>query len=325
MQPGISRAGRQLPSPQVCAKHPWPDHIAQYNLFGYLARNKKYHWLRRLLLIGKNYVDQLLCSKSSSSITQLVHDHVMDGWRNFITDAATYRNFNDNRGQRTLEREACRHGILEQSMQRPFDESVLVWHLATDLCFHQYFSDSGSNIGHHCRVMSNYMVYLLFVNPDMLMPGARRNLFKDAYGELKKMVIDNQTLPLSEEGLARKIIDKPVEDMMGSVLVHDARVLFQELKHLAHREGWHKTWRVIQGVWVEMLCFSAARCRGYLHAKSLGKGGEYLSYVWLLLWYMGMETLAEKMQRTDPQAQGDIGATGPKSASLGTTTCENSA
>jgi len=46
-----------------------------------------------------------------------------------------------------------------------------------------------------------------------------------------------------------------------------------------------------------MLCFSASRCKGYLHAKSLGKGGEYLSYIWLLMWRMGMETLADKMQR----------------------------
>jgi len=58
-------------------------------------------------------------------------------------------------------------------------------------------------------------------------------------------------------------------------------------------------WRVIQGVWVEMLCFSAGRCRGYLHAKSLGKGGEYLSYVWLLLAYMGMETLAQEDTEDD--------------------------
>jgi hypothetical protein len=52
---------------------------------------------------------------------------------------------------------------------------------------------------------------------------------------------------------------------------------------------------------------------------------EYLSYVWLLLWFMGMETVTvvEKMKRTELQAQGDIGATGPKSASLGTTTAEN--
>ena len=58
-------------------------------------------------------------------------------------------------------------------------------------------------------------------------------------------------------------------------------------------------WQVILGVWVEMLCYSAARCRGYLHAKSLGEGGEYLSTIWLLWSCMGMETLAEMNQKQD--------------------------
>jgi hypothetical protein len=62
----------------------------------------------------------------------------------------------------------------------------------------------------------------------------------------------------------------------------------------------HKMWKVIQGVWVEMLCFSASRYRGYLHAKALGTGGELLSYVWLLMSHMGMETLPERMQREVP-------------------------
>ncbi|GJN04574.1 hypothetical protein PR202_ga22136 [Eleusine coracana subsp. coracana] len=73
-----------------------------------------------------------------------------------------------------------------------------------------------------------------------------------------------------------------------------------------------KTWSVIQGVWVEMLCFSAGRCRGYLHAKSLGTGGE--SLVWLLREYMGMETLAHRMQRAEFQDEGDLGAAAPKCA-----------
>uniref|UniRef100_A0A453DMD9 DUF4220 domain-containing protein n=1 Tax=Aegilops tauschii subsp. strangulata TaxID=200361 RepID=A0A453DMD9_AEGTS len=57
-------------------------------------------------------------------------------------------------------------------------------------------------------------------------------------------------------------------------------------------------WEVIQGVWVEMLCFSAGRCRGYLHAKSMGGGGEYLSYIWLLLHHTGMETFQHRLERT---------------------------
>jgi hypothetical protein len=45
---------------------------------------------------------------------------------------ATFRAFNDNRGQWILNREECGDS-LTRSLQRPFDDSVLVWHLATDL------------------------------------------------------------------------------------------------------------------------------------------------------------------------------------------------
>uniref|UniRef100_A0A452XNJ0 DUF4220 domain-containing protein n=2 Tax=Aegilops tauschii TaxID=37682 RepID=A0A452XNJ0_AEGTS len=77
--------------------------------------------------------------------------------------------------------------------------------------------------------------------------------------------------------------------------IHDAWLLAQGLMDIGDES---KTWKVIQGVWLEMLCFSAGRCRGYLHAKSLGSGLEYLSYVWLLLAHMGMETFSERIQRT---------------------------
>jgi hypothetical protein len=38
--------------------------------------------------------------------------------------------------------------------------------------------------------MSNYMVHLLFVNPGMLMTGARRSLFKATDTELKDLSRD---------------------------------------------------------------------------------------------------------------------------------------
>lgn len=69
--------------------------------------------------------------------------------------------------------------------------------------------------------------------------------------------------------------------------IHDAWLLAQELMAL----GNEKMWDVIRDVWVEMLCFSAGRCRGYLHAKILGSG------VWLLLSHAGMETFSDKLQR----------------------------
>ena len=77
------------------------------------------------------------------------------------------------------------------------------------------------------------------------------------------------------------------------------------VKKLKEKNDEAKLWRVIQGVWVEMLCFSAGRSRGYLHAKNIGV--EYLSKVWVLLACAGMETLPERLQRiTSSKFQGSL-------------------
>ncbi|CAO2146941.1 unnamed protein product [Urochloa humidicola] len=249
-------------------------------------------------------------SKSSRDITELVHDYLRQGWKHHIKDLATYRAFNDNRGHWTLKQEGC-GGSLGWSLQRPFDESVLLWHLATDFCFHRRATHDSHEAARHCREMSNYMVYLLFVRPEMLITGARRSLFREAYREIKRVLEEvnppldggqeNAPLPkpVDEKKLTLKILEQ-VMVTVGSGAPHDARWLAHYLMELCN-EGEDKMWSVIRGVWVEMLCFSAGSCRGYLHAKSLGKGGEYLSYVWLLMSYMGMETLAERMQRMEVQ------------------------
>ncbi|CAO2149310.1 unnamed protein product [Urochloa humidicola] len=190
----------------------------------------------------------------------------------------------------------------------PFDKSVLLWHLATEFCF--YDRDTSTHpthttVVHRCRVTSNYMAYLLFINPEMLMTGARPRLFRDEYKRLiEGMPLDDgeparETMVPREEEVAKKIIQnlKGHTHTQGEEgVANDAWALSKELMDLCKDDS-EKIWKVIEGVWVEMLCFSASRCRGYLHAKSMGKGGEYLSYIWLLLWKMGVETLADKMQR----------------------------
>ena len=101
-----------------------------------------------------------------------------------------------------------------------------------------------------------------------------------------------------------KRLDEEIKKTAGQPVSNEKMV---EIVISAGEDGDDEMWKVIQGVWVEMLCFSAGRCRGYLHAASLCRGGEYLSYVWLLLSYMGMETMAERTQRTELPAEGDGG------------------
>ncbi|XP_044390161.1 uncharacterized protein [Triticum aestivum] len=246
-----------------------------------------------------------------------------------------------------------------------------------------------------CRQMSNYMAYLLFVNPEMLMAGTRRFLLNTANDKLEDILkpdkpslkkilksdkpslkeifqrdismldiikgqmskvkqILNGNISMLKQILTRKTtileitnykmseilkIEKEIEggimqilisrmelaerkkqvaEVVGSAklppnrqknpatqerFIHDAWEISKVLLAL----GDEKMWEVIEGVWVEMLCFSASNCRGYLHAKSLGTGIELLTYVWLLLSHMGMETLPERLQRTEPSS-GEVNA-----------------
>jgi hypothetical protein len=151
--------------------------------------------------------------KPSSDITKVVHGYIAKGWtEHHIKDMATYRAFNDNRGQWTLKQEGCSRS-LDWGLRRPFDESVLLWHLATDFCFlHMDPSPAHTAAYEAARLskeISNYMVYLLFVNPEMLMTGARRSLFRAMYKQLKGIPLYNdEPAPQGEKEHAQNIIHR---------------------------------------------------------------------------------------------------------------------
>jgi hypothetical protein len=152
---------------------------------------------------------------SSFFITKLVLQYVKSGWKYKIKNVDSYWKFNDHRGQWTLENK-CNQDLV-WSLRRPFDESILLWHITTDFCFYYM----GASVDHQCAIawctqdyafgqdhgcaawcesvvrckeISNYMMYLLFVNPEMLMAGTRRNLFIAANAEVEELFKDEKPL-----------------------------------------------------------------------------------------------------------------------------------
>ncbi|KAM0916778.1 hypothetical protein ACQ4PT_009943 [Festuca glaucescens] len=369
------------------------SYVGQYSLLGLFAHNKRHS--RKMCILSFFNCEDLFYQHwsmkpchSSFAITEMVLKYVKKGWQDQIK-ANSYWKFNDRRGQRTLQFNKCDQA-LSCSLSRPFDESVVLWHITTDFCF--YFMGasadhhcatakcirdaSGEGLGcavwcdkspHHrravrCREMSNYMIYLLFVKPEMLLSGTRRNLLMTANAELEEILKNDK--PFLEKILkgdkpslieifkcnktflkffaGKKPLHKEIErGFMQRIIAKVQLVEHTDLSPDAERGattqegfisgGWklanalldigddNKMWEVIEGVWVEMLCFSASRCRGYLHAKSLGTGAELLTYIWLLLSHMGMETLPERLQRAELSSEGNAGAT--PSTSLRTRHC----
>ncbi|KAF7097646.1 hypothetical protein CFC21_099443 [Triticum aestivum] len=289
----------------------WHNMVSQYNLMSFCARKKQPTILMKLAIfdclrdyLNKNwYIGQ---EPAAERITELVRKHVKDGWKNYIRcDAARYRRFNDFRGQRALRRH---RRLLGWSLRKTFDESIVLWHIATDLCFHDPNSppqgQGDVNRSGTAREILNYMMYLLSTHPEMLMPGTRPVLFAAAISSIERILMDTQEPLHSEENIARSIVSMVAEQpstWYNPSLIDNACSIARALMELEDSERW----KVIQGVWVEMLCYSASKCRGYLHAKSLGEGGEYLTTVWLHWSLMGMETLADRLQRPEPLLEDD--------------------
>ncbi|TVU16874.1 hypothetical protein EJB05_32885, partial [Eragrostis curvula] len=228
-------------------------------------------------------------------------------------------------------------GNLNPSMQRslrdvPFDQSVLLWHVATDLCFRakppKFFRCRPPHdelLREVCtEAISNYMAHLLHFRPEMLMTGSRKHLFDRAMDRLKDLFHDVEAAGRNNKcsgggdtsQLVKSVGDGDQDQVMGIIehgardeykakypLIHEACKLAKELMALpADGEKDETRWKLMHGVWTGMLCYSASRCRGYLHAKSLGEGGEFLSFVWLVISLKGAKTLADQLQVSE-QAQ----------------------
>ncbi|KAJ1275914.1 hypothetical protein BS78_05G172800 [Paspalum vaginatum] len=255
------------------------DQVDQYNLIGHLVRNKEHQRLTRLadrlgckgLQLDRLWRMEL--PEPSTIITKLVYDHVLvQGWKEYVkptdeivfdptdegmfpwmvyeeTAVGAYRRFNDSRGQRALAREKKGDygggmDALWSSLRVPFDESLVLWHLATEFCYFEH-ADTGSDAIHYSRAISNYMAYLLLVNPEMVMPGARSSLLAAVRHELQASSEHRIELeptdtklasqPMSKDEVARRIIRnvKCTVDVASDSLIHRAWALAHELMEFA--------------------------------------------------------------------------------------------
>uniref|UniRef100_A0A0E0EUW9 DUF4220 domain-containing protein n=1 Tax=Oryza meridionalis TaxID=40149 RepID=A0A0E0EUW9_9ORYZ len=257
-------------------------------------------------------------------------------------DFTSYRSFAPGRRNWVLNenlRKVC--GLeVQGSLRGSFDRGVILWHIATDLCMRRMMAENtideiDRKFLECTEAISDYMAHLLNLRPDMLMTGSRQHLFTQAMEEVELILKDiesQQQQPhslkkLGRDILAKKIIDKAKAEVNAEVnaaidiemvreqereirvdeppppkypLVHDACRLAEELMD---KMGRRTRCQVMYRVWVGMLFYSASMCRGYLHAKSLGEGGEFLSFVWLILSLKGAKTLADKLQMPEPEPE----------------------
>ncbi|GKV14882.1 hypothetical protein SLEP1_g25685 [Rubroshorea leprosula] len=215
--------------------------------------------------------------------------------------------------------------ILEWSISVEFDQSILIWHMATEICY--YSKDEIANLSDEakkCREfslhMSRYMLYLLVISPFMLPAGIGFIRFRDTRAEAMEFFEEQRPTSRGEGTvpallkLSRKICscrsssiveveqrrkeacmmllevrtDVPPMKVKGDrskSVLFDACRLASTLNAISDS---YLKWNLLKDMWLELLAYAACHCRGNDHARQLGQGGELLTHVWILMAHFGL-------------------------------------
>ncbi|KAL5755608.1 hypothetical protein ACOSQ2_020354 [Xanthoceras sorbifolium] len=174
-----------------------------------------------------------------------------------------------------------------------FTDSLVIWHIVTDLIDHGG-GDASHEVGPNYKVvskcLSNYMLYLLVFCRSMLpkefggpsLEGVILvfkhlwNLSRGDKSEFRKYLIGRYL----EDEVIRRHEDQP--------LFKYASDLCEQLQEDRRIQVIGK-WKIISEVWVEMLGYVAHKCEWKLHYQQLTKGGgELLTHVGLLMAHLGL-------------------------------------
>ncbi|KAL6334830.1 hypothetical protein AAG906_022819 [Vitis piasezkii] len=204
-----------------------------------------------------------------------------------------------------------------------FDHSILLWHIATDLCYHCDVDKSpDTNLKSWCKLskcLSEYMLYLLVMCPFMLPKGIGEFRFRDTCSEAKRFFQQRRESISNRNEACRLLLEVDTEvepkDVKGD---KSKSVLFEacKLAKMLEIDAAGEKWEMISGVWVEMLCYAASHCGWIQHGQQLRRGGSYslihqlrrggelLTHVCLLNAHLG---LSEQFQILDDEVKPILG------------------
>ncbi|XP_059436687.1 uncharacterized protein LOC132169717 [Corylus avellana] len=301
----------------------WSQSLHVYNLMDYCLeeRSKKktsccdYFGLGLIRVINKlglkDFYDRMK-HVSKKPLTEKIWDSIFDQLKmksNFADDPDIAKRICSARGDWVLQDSGWNHDdskkILSYVVDVDYDESLIIWHIATDICYSTIATneDSADALEHRefCNILSDYMLYLLVMEPTMMsaVGGIGQIRFRDTCAEAKDF-FKRKDIGKREPKIEQKrayyemILEvntdvRPVDlkgDKSKSVLF-DASILAKELRNL---EG-EKRWKLMSKVWVELLSYAANHCKANTHAAQLSKGGELVTFVWLLMAHFGIRDL----------------------------------
>jgi hypothetical protein len=172
------------------------------------------------------------------------------------------------------------------SSANSFGDNIILSHTYTELHLRKCPNDdkvigmnetisSTNTIMDICTKISNYMVYLLVVQPSMLpLSGSAEDTLANFYEKMTKNSYSNE----------QDVLDTAYQLLENVLEFGDEECL----KEQEEPGPWRETLMEIRDMWMRLLIYVAGKCLGDLHAQQLGRGGELLTFVWLLMAHSGI-------------------------------------
>ncbi|KDP40702.1 hypothetical protein JCGZ_24701 [Jatropha curcas] len=185
----------------------------------------------------------------------------------------------------------------------PFSNSILIWHIATDICYYRDLDDQthrNKDYSKHklSKTLSDYMLHILVFNPNSL---SKENRNRYAYRDTKKAIEDflfkgdiGKKTSYSEKEACLKILEANFtdEDVERQIIAGENKnsMLFSGflLAEELQTKEFEEKWDVLSEVWIEMIAYAASHCERKEHAQKLRTGGDLLTHVCLLMAHFGL-------------------------------------
>lgn len=172
-----------------------------------------------------------------------------------------------------------------------FEKSLLIWHCATEICYQVDVNVDGPNNKRRMfsKILSDYMTYLLIKQPKLMSPiaGIEQIRYHDTRVEAKNIGLRHP--PETMEQFCKNLLEEHMATAESDDRKGKGKSVLSEACNLANALRQRSTkWDTISEVWVEILSYAASHCRADSHARLLSEGGEFITFVWLLMAHFGI-------------------------------------
>ncbi|TVU41374.1 hypothetical protein EJB05_14882, partial [Eragrostis curvula] len=242
-----------------------------------------------------------------SSIEQLVVNQVLES--RGVPETSPDHILN-SRGRAVLKRKGQQfYNDLNSSVHfdiLSMDESILVWHIATDLYLRWYkknqpkgassISWQDDHLAEAVEALPNYMLFLVAARPHMLSPPANRNAYVEiCYNLTAFWDLADRLRGYGDPSSSWFHYPYPMYAVMGGPKYLHTTALEGgsglAAKLIAGDSPPAYTLELIGKVWAELLCYAGNRCSAYSHTKQLSDGSELITVAAFLVEYLKRDVL----------------------------------